>query len=74
MDKLLGRMMNDEKFTDLELHLLTFGISSDPLTQFAMVMASLIHDGTKMGLRVRRMFHRAQHARLPFLLYFITRF
>jgi 3'5'-cyclic nucleotide phosphodiesterase len=47
MDKLLCRMMNDEKFTDLELHLLTFGISSDPLTQFAMVFASLIHDGTE---------------------------
>jgi hypothetical protein len=49
MDKLLGRMMNDEKYTDLELYLLTFGISSDPLTQFAMVLASLVHDGTGMG-------------------------
>lgn len=49
MDKLICRMMNDEKFTDLELHLLTFGISSDPLTQFAMVFASLIHDGTETG-------------------------
>ena len=47
MDKLLCRMMNDEKFTDLELHLLTFGISSDPLTQFTMVLASLVHDGTE---------------------------
>jgi hypothetical protein len=45
MHKLIQRMTNINKYTDLELHLITFGISSDPLTQFAMVLAALIHDG-----------------------------
>jgi hypothetical protein len=52
MDKLIQRMTNVNKYTDLELHLLTFGISSDPLTQFAMVLAALIHDGTHVKRQV----------------------
>jgi hypothetical protein len=46
MHKLIQRMTNVNKYTELELYLLTFGISADPLTQFAMVLAALVHDGT----------------------------
>jgi hypothetical protein len=29
-----------------KLHISTYGITSDPLTQFAIAFAALVHDGT----------------------------
>jgi 3'5'-cyclic nucleotide phosphodiesterase/Adenylate and Guanylate cyclase catalytic domain len=57
--KLLSRITNpievatregsyDKIASDLHDH--TFGITSDPLTQFACVMAALIHDGGHLGV------------------------
>ncbi|CAB9506382.1 Receptor-type guanylate cyclase gcy [Seminavis robusta] len=39
-----GHNNNEEGITTLDLHHFTYGISSDPLTQFAVVFAALIHD------------------------------
>lgn len=53
--KLLSRIVapTDEVFEDQDhgkkastMHDHTFGITSDPLTQFACVLSALIHDGT----------------------------
>ena len=35
---------NEDGVTTEDLHHYTYGISSDPLTQFAVVFAALIHD------------------------------
>jgi Adenylate and Guanylate cyclase catalytic domain/3'5'-cyclic nucleotide phosphodiesterase len=55
--KLLGRLTkratrDDERHADSEreIHSATFGISSDPLLQFAVVFAALIHDVDHAGL------------------------
>jgi 3'5'-cyclic nucleotide phosphodiesterase len=55
--KLLGRLAkrssgDDDRHGDSEreIHNATFGISSDPLLQFAIVFASLIHDVDHTGL------------------------
>ena len=39
-------MTSEEKVAAEELHDHTYGITSDPLTQFAVVLSALIHDGT----------------------------
>jgi class 3 adenylate cyclase len=50
-NKLLNRLINSEEYaTEEELHISTFGISSDPLTHFAIVFAALIHDVDHSGL------------------------
>lgn len=51
VNKLLNRLINSEEYdTEEELHNATFGISSDPLTHFAIVFAALIHDADHTGL------------------------
>ena len=50
-NKLLNRLINSDEYeTEEELHDATFGISSDPLTHFAIVFAALIHDAGHIGL------------------------
>jgi class 3 adenylate cyclase len=50
-NKLLNRLINSDEYeTEEELHNSTFGISSDPLTHFAIVFAALIHDADHTGL------------------------
>jgi class 3 adenylate cyclase len=50
-NKLLNRLINSDEYdTELKLHDSTFGISSDPLTHFAIVFAALIHDADHHGL------------------------
>lgn len=50
-NKLLNRLINSEEYeTEDALHNATFGISSDPLTHFAIVFAALIHDVDHTGL------------------------
>jgi hypothetical protein len=50
-NKLLNRLINSDEYdTEVELHDSTFGISSDPLTHFAIVFAALIHDADHTGL------------------------
>lgn len=50
-NKLLNRLINSDEYnTEMELHNSTFGISSDPLTHFAIVFAALIHDADHIGL------------------------
>jgi class 3 adenylate cyclase len=50
-NKLLNRLINSDEYeTEEELHDSTFGISSDPLTHFAIVFAALIHDADHTGL------------------------
>lgn len=50
VDKLLHRVVTpdihatDEEEIEQNLHDYTFGITSDPLTHFAVVFAALIHD------------------------------
>jgi Adenylate and Guanylate cyclase catalytic domain len=41
---------NEDGITTADLHHFTYGISSDPLTQFAVVFAALIHDVGKFFL------------------------
>jgi hypothetical protein len=43
-------LANDEKLLGLSLHGHTFGIASDPLTQFACVYSALIHDVDHPGV------------------------
>jgi hypothetical protein len=55
VSKLLSRIVApdiDEKSKDLahSLHDHTYGITSDPLTQFAVVLSGLIHDVDHVGL------------------------
>jgi len=50
-NKLLNRLINsDEYASEEELHNATFGISSDPVSHFAIVFAALIHDVDHTGL------------------------
>lgn len=49
-NKLLTRLVNSEYDSEEELHNVTYGISSDPLTHFAIVFAALIHDVDHTGL------------------------
>jgi hypothetical protein len=50
-NKLLNRLINSDEYDSEEaLHDATFGISSDPLTHFAIVFAALIHDVDHTGL------------------------
>jgi hypothetical protein len=50
-NKLMNRLINSDEYgTEEELHNATFGISSDPLTHFAIVFAALIHDVDHTGL------------------------
>lgn len=53
IDKLLTSVVSppelkgvDDQRKDYTLHEYTYGISSDPLTQFAVLFSALIHDGT----------------------------
>jgi len=43
-NKLVSRMVASDDFTDTELYNLTYGISTDPLTQFGIIFSALIHD------------------------------
>ena len=43
-DKLMQIMFNQKRVPASELYKMTYGISSDPLTHFAMVFAALVHD------------------------------
>jgi Adenylate and Guanylate cyclase catalytic domain/3'5'-cyclic nucleotide phosphodiesterase len=64
--KLLGRLTkrtgagDDERpaDSDREIHSATFGISSDPLLQFAIVFAALIHDVDHAGLTNAQLVHQ----------------
>jgi hypothetical protein len=47
---LIGKMTKSDNRTEPELHNQSFGISSDPLTQFAMIFACLIHDVGHIGV------------------------
>mmetsp|Transcript_5697 Transcript_5697/g.16490 ORF Transcript_5697/g.16490 Transcript_5697/m.16490 type:complete len:652 (+) Transcript_5697:160-2115(+) len=50
-NKLLNRLINSDEYeTEEDLHNATFGISSDPLTHFAIVFGALIHDVDHTGL------------------------
>jgi hypothetical protein len=50
-NKLLNRLINSDEYDSEEaLHNATFGISSDPLTHFAIVFAALIHDVDHTGI------------------------
>mmetsp|Transcript_32252 Transcript_32252/g.53959 ORF Transcript_32252/g.53959 Transcript_32252/m.53959 type:complete len:1195 (-) Transcript_32252:317-3901(-) len=50
-NKLLNRLINSDEYESEEaLHNATFGISSDPLTHFAIVFAALIHDADHTGV------------------------
>ncbi len=51
--KLLSRIVapdSDVVHTDSTLHDYTYGITSDPLTQFACVVSALIHDVDHSGV------------------------
>jgi 3'5'-cyclic nucleotide phosphodiesterase/Adenylate and Guanylate cyclase catalytic domain len=48
--KLLQRMTTSKKLDDRGLHNRSYGISSDPLTQFSIVFAALIHDVGHAGI------------------------
>lgn len=51
--KLLGRIVTPEQHeatTEAELHDSTYGIASDPLTRFAVVLSALIHDADHSGV------------------------
>jgi hypothetical protein len=48
--KLIQRMMTSKKLDDRGFHTRSYGISSDPLTQFAIVFAALIHDVGHAGI------------------------
>ena len=55
VNKLLGRIVapkneNEEQGSDRELHDNTYGLTSDPLTQFAIVLSALIHDVDHYGV------------------------
>ena len=58
VSKLLSRIITPDngasssriKITDMELHDSTFGITSDPMMQFAVVFAALIHDVDHSGV------------------------
>ncbi|KAG7350476.1 adenylate/guanylate cyclase with GAF and PAS/PAC sensor domain [Nitzschia inconspicua] len=50
-NKLLNRLINSDEYdSEEELHNATYGISSDPLTHFAIVFAALIHDADHTGV------------------------
>jgi hypothetical protein len=49
-NKLLQRLCKQGSLSDIELHEHTFGISSDPITQFSIVFAALIHDVGHVGV------------------------
>ncbi|CAJ1948357.1 unnamed protein product [Cylindrotheca closterium] len=50
-NKLLTRLVNSDEYdSEEELHNVTYGISSDPLTHFAIVFSALIHDVDHSGL------------------------
>lgn len=50
-NKLLNRLINSDEYESEEaLHNATFGISSDPLTHFAIVFSALIHDADHTGV------------------------
>jgi len=49
-NKLMDRMYNQSKMKPSHLHEMTYGISSDPLARFAMLLASLIHDVGHTGI------------------------
>jgi hypothetical protein len=50
-NKLLNRLINSDEYeSEEDLHNATFGISSDPLTHFAIVFSALIHDVDHTGL------------------------
>ena len=49
-NKLMDRIYNQSKIKPSDLHEMTYGISSDPLTRFTMLLASLIHDVGHTGL------------------------
>jgi 3'5'-cyclic nucleotide phosphodiesterase/Adenylate and Guanylate cyclase catalytic domain len=50
-NKLLNRLINSDEYESEEaLHNATYGISSDPLTHFAIVFAALIHDADHTGV------------------------
>lgn len=44
--------------TQAAIHEHSYGITSDPLTQFAVVFSALIHDGTLSEIFVPQVFHR----------------
>jgi hypothetical protein len=48
MNKLISRITCSD-YDDEELHKMSFGISSDPLTHFALVLSSLLHDCGHIG-------------------------
>lgn len=51
-NKLLNRLINSDEYESEEaLHNATYGISSDPLTHFAIVFSALIHDAEHQGKR-----------------------
>ena len=61
IDKLLTGVVSppelkgvDDQRKDYTLHEYTYGISSDPLTQFAVLFSALIHDGTCMPRGLKR--------------------
>ena len=57
--KLLSRIVSAEHVEDgKDLHQNAYGITSDPLTQFAIVLSALIHDGkTGKGIQVQISVH-----------------
>lgn len=49
-NKLLGKISRCDTLSEYELHQRSFGISSDPLTKFAMIFACVIHDVGHIGI------------------------
>ena len=70
-NKLLNRLINSDEYESEEaLHNSTFGISSDPLTHFAIVFAALIHDADHQGKSERRKRLQADEIRKQSLISF----
>jgi hypothetical protein len=71
--KLLNRIVSPEidSTSDADLHDHTYGITSDPLTQFACVFSALIHDGTFQTHQIVSAYCFPMHiGPLAYILYF----
>lgn len=60
MDKLVTRLSSAE-VSDREMHEMTFGLSSDPITHFALVFAAFVHDVGHPGVTNAQLIAEGHH-------------